>query len=98
MGIRHTFIGCTGSGIPKAIPVKIFHKPEKTNVVDNDMELLTARAIISGSRVPRSPSDPEISDKGELRKVATLLAWRRRNCAKVIVVSKRCEPLKRLIR
>ena len=73
-GVRQTFIGWTGRGIPKATPVKIFHKPEKINVVDNDIELLTARAIISGSRVPRSPSDPEISDKGELRKVATLLA------------------------
>jgi hypothetical protein len=72
--IRHTFIGWTGRGIPKATPVKIFHRPENTSVVDNDIELLTARAIISGSRVPRSPSDPEISDKGELRRVATLLA------------------------
>ena len=74
LGVQPTFIGWTGRGIPKATPVKIFQKPEKTNVVDNDIELLTARAIISGSRVPRSPSDPEISDKGELRKVATLLA------------------------
>jgi hypothetical protein len=74
LGVRRTFIGWTGSGMPKATPVKIFHKPEKTKVVDNDIELLTAKAIISGSRVPRSPSDPEISDKGELRRVATLLA------------------------
>jgi hypothetical protein len=74
IGTQPTFIGCTGSGIPKTTPVRIFHRPEKTKVVESDIELLTARAIMSGSRVPRSPKDPEISDKGELRKVATLLA------------------------
>jgi hypothetical protein len=60
--------------MPKATPVNIFQSPENTRVVDSDMELLTARAIISGRSVPRSPSDPEISDKGELRSTATLLA------------------------
>jgi hypothetical protein len=78
-------MGCTGNGMPKATPVKMFHNPEKTKVVESDIELLTARVIMSGSRVPRSPNDPEISDIGELRKVATLLAWRRRSCVKVIV-------------
>ena len=67
-------MGCTGNGIPKATPVTIFHRPEKTKVVESDIELLIARAIMSGSRVPRSPSDPEISDIGELRMVPTLLA------------------------
>jgi hypothetical protein len=52
----------------------MFQVPEKTSVVDSDIELLTARAIISGRRVPRSPSAPEISERGALRKVATLLA------------------------
>jgi hypothetical protein len=74
VGVEVTFIGCTGKGIPKATPVRIFHSPENTKVVESDIELLTARAIMSGSKVPRSPNDPEISDKGELRKVATLLA------------------------
>ena len=74
MRILHTFIGWTGKGIPKSTPVNTFQKPEKTRVVDNEIELLIARAIIRGSRVPRSPSDPEISDRGNFRKVATLFA------------------------
>jgi hypothetical protein len=61
--------------LPKAIPVKIFHSPLKTRVVESDIEPLTARAIISGKRVPRSPREPEISARGDFRKVATLLAW-----------------------
>jgi hypothetical protein len=60
--------------MPKATPVRIFQSPEDTKVVESDIELFTARAIMSGRRVPRSPSDPEISDKGEFRKVAILLA------------------------
>jgi hypothetical protein len=72
MRILHTFIGWTGRGIPKSTPVNIFHKPDKTRVVDNEIELLTARAIMRGSRVPRSPNDPEISERGNFRKVATL--------------------------
>ena len=53
----------------------MFHKPENTKVVDNDIELLTARAIMSGSSVPRSPREPDISDRGDLRNVETLFAW-----------------------
>ena len=59
--------------MPKATPVRMFHRPEKTKVVESEIELLTARAIMSGRSVPRSPNDPEISDNGELRRVATLL-------------------------
>jgi hypothetical protein len=44
----------------------MFHKPEKMRVVESDIELLTARAIMRGSRVPRSPNDPEISERGDL--------------------------------
>ena len=69
-----TFMGCTGSGMPNVTPVTTFHKPEKTSVVDSDIELLTARAIISGSKVPRSPREPLISDRGDRRKVARLFA------------------------
>jgi hypothetical protein len=72
--VRFTFIGCTGSGMPNATPVRMFQSPENTKVVESEIELLTARAIMSGRRVPRSPSDPEISEIGEARKVATLLA------------------------
>jgi len=61
--------------LPKAIPVRTFHKPEKTNVVESEIELFTASAIINGRRVPRSPKEPDISAKGDLRRVETLLVW-----------------------
>ena len=64
--------------MPKKMPVTMFHKPENTRVVDSDMELLTAKAIIRGRRVPRSPNDPDTSERGERRRVETLLAWKRR--------------------
>lgn len=64
--------------MPKATPVNMFQSPENTSVVESEIELLTARAIMSGRRVPRSPSDPEISESGDLRNVATLLACKRR--------------------
>lgn len=60
--------------MPKKTPVRIFQRPEKTRVVEREMELLTANAIISGSRVPRSPRDPEISARGDVCNVLTLLA------------------------
>lgn len=84
VGVR-TFMGCTGRGIPKNTPVSIFHRPEKTRVVERDIELLTANAIISGRRVPRSPREPEISVRGEFRNVLTLLAWRFRILVRVAV-------------
>jgi hypothetical protein len=65
-----TFIGCTGSGIPNTTPVRIFQRPEKTRVVEREIELLIAKAIIKGRRVPRSPREPEISAKGDALRVA----------------------------
>jgi hypothetical protein len=82
--VQITFIGCTGNGIPKTIPVIMFQNPEKTRVVDRLMELWTAKATIKGRRVPRSPSDPDISARGDLRRVETLLAWKRRMFNKAI--------------
>lgn len=67
-----TFIGWTGKGIPKNTPVSMFHRPENTRVVDREIELLIASVIMRGRRVPRSPNDPEISERGAFRKVATL--------------------------
>ena len=61
--------------LPKVTPVRMFHRPENTRVVESDIELLTASAIISGRSVPRSPREPEISAKGDLRKVEILLMW-----------------------
>lgn len=52
----------------------MFHRPENTKVDESDIDLFIARVIIIGSRVPRSPKDPEISERGDLRKVETLLA------------------------
>lgn len=59
-------------------PVRIFHSPEKTRVLERDMEFWTARAIISGRRVPRSPRAPDISANGDLLRVSQLLALKRR--------------------
>lgn len=59
-------------------PVRMFHSPEKTRVLERDMEFWTARAIIRGRRVPRSPRAPEISAKGYLLRVSQLLALKRR--------------------
>jgi hypothetical protein len=65
LGQRSTFIGWTGKGIPNATPVNMFQRPENTSVVDREIELLTAKAIMRGRRVPRSPRDPDISDRGD---------------------------------
>ncbi len=73
---QDTFIGCTGSGIPNKIPVRMFQRPEKTRVLERSIERLMARAIMMGSKVPRSPSAPEISSNGEFLRVETLLRWR----------------------
>lgn len=62
--------------MPKQTPVKMFQRPENTSVVDSEMDLLTAKAIISGNNVPRSPREPEISARGLFRSVVTLLMWR----------------------
>ena len=56
--------------------MRMFHRPENTRVVESEMELLMARAIMRGSRVPRSPKDPDISERGDFRKVAALLLLR----------------------
>lgn len=69
------FIGCTGSGMPNAMPVKAFAAPVNKSVEGREMELVTTRAVISGSRVPRSPSDPETSAKGCDLSVCTLCMW-----------------------
>ena len=56
------FIGWTGSGIPKNTPVRILKIPEKINVLARETVPLAASAIAMGRNVPRSPSDPEISE------------------------------------
>lgn len=49
------------------------------------MEFWTARAIISGRSVPRSPRAPEISANGFLLRVAQLLALKRRKSTRPMV-------------
>ena len=56
--------------------------PENTKVDDKSMEPCSARAIISGSKVPRSPSAPEISAAGDSRSVRRLCRLRRASSAK----------------
>ena len=56
------FIGCTGRGIPKKRPVKMLKMPENMSVLDKETVSLMAKAIAIGRKVPRSPSEPEISE------------------------------------
>ncbi|KAL1835268.1 hypothetical protein VTK73DRAFT_5856 [Phialemonium thermophilum] len=77
-------MGWTGSGMPKTRPVARLDRPVRTRVADSDTEPCSDRAIISGSRVPRSPSAPEISARGERRSVSTLLRWTRRRAWRTI--------------
>lgn len=72
-----TFMGCTGRGMPKTAPVTMLKSPEKTRVDDRSIEPCRARAIMSGSRVPRSPRAPEISATGDSRSVRRLCRLRR---------------------
>jgi hypothetical protein len=72
--------------MPKTTPVNMFHSPENTSVVERDIESWRASAIIKGRRVPRSPRDPEISAKGDLRSVDTLFEWIRRKSQAAIMV------------
>ncbi len=64
----------------------MFHSPEKTRVVESDIESWRASAIIKGRRVPRSPRDPEISAQGDLRNVDTLFDWMRPKPSTIMVL------------
>jgi hypothetical protein len=70
-------MGCTGRGMPKTTPVMMLKRPVKTSVEARSIEPCIARAIMSGSRVPRSPRAPEISAAGDARSVRTLCRLRR---------------------
>jgi hypothetical protein len=72
------FIGCTGRGIPNARPVRIFAAPVNSNVEGKDIEFVKTNAVISGNRVPRSPSEPESSANGCDLIVSTLCICVRR--------------------
>lgn len=73
--LKLTFMGCTGSGTPKMMPVMTLKVPEKTSVLSIKIEPWSASAIINGSNVPRSPNAPEISAKGAWRMASTLCRW-----------------------
>ena len=44
-------------------------------VEEREMLLFRVRAMRMGRRVPRSPKEPEISERGEQRKVERLWWW-----------------------
>lgn len=67
-----SLLGWTGSGRPKAAPVAMLNRPEKTSVLGREMDPWRARAIMRGRRVPRSPRAPEISERGAWRTVRRL--------------------------
>lgn len=75
---EHTFMGCTGNGMPNTTPVRTLKMPENTKVDPKCTDPCAERAIISGNKVPRSPNEPEISAHGASRKVDTLCAFSRR--------------------
>ena len=72
------FIGWTGKGTPNAMPVAIFAMPENTRVVEREMDPVRVSAMSRGSRVPKSPRDPDNSAKGLLRMVLRLYSLMRR--------------------
>ena len=61
--------------MPNITPVYMFARPENTRVEGREMELERVRAIRIGRRVPRSPREPEISERGEERMVRRLCWW-----------------------
>lgn len=50
--------------MPKKSPVKILAMPEKTRVLDKEMVPFMDSAMAMGRKVPRSPSEPDISAMG----------------------------------
>jgi len=66
------FMGWTGRGMAKRQPEAMLARPEKTRVAGTETARWRARAMKMGRRVPRSPKAPEISARGDVRKVCTL--------------------------
>ena len=50
----------------------MFARPEKMRVEEREMVFETVRAMRMGRRVPRSPKEPEISERGWWVKVRRL--------------------------
>lgn len=71
------FMGCTGRGMPNTMPVTMLKRPEKIRVAGRSIEPCSARAIMSGRSVPRSPRAPEISAAGDCRSARRLYRLRR---------------------
>jgi len=73
------FMGWTGSGMPKPMPVRILAAPVNRRVEGREIEFWIVRAVIKGRRVPRSPREPESSARGWVRRVRRLwrVVWRR---------------------
>jgi hypothetical protein len=75
-------MGCTGKGMPNTTPVMILNRPENTRVAGRSIDPCSARAIMSGSSVPRSPRAPDISAAGLARSVRMLCRLRRPSSAR----------------
>jgi hypothetical protein len=71
-------MGCTGRGIPKATPVRTFAAPVNSSVEGKDIEFVKTSVVMSGNRVPRSPSEPDSSANGCDLIVSTLCICVRR--------------------
>mmetsp|Transcript_19390 Transcript_19390/g.38748 ORF Transcript_19390/g.38748 Transcript_19390/m.38748 type:complete len:121 (-) Transcript_19390:38-400(-) len=57
------FIGWTGMGTSHATPARKFDNPEKNSAGAKEMASMRARATVKGIKVPRSPNDPDTSDR-----------------------------------
>jgi hypothetical protein len=57
------------------MPVNMLAAPVNSKVDGSEIELVMTRAVINGSRVPRSPSEPESSASGCDLSVRTLCLW-----------------------
>lgn len=89
------FMGWTGNGMPKAMPVSMLAAPVKSNVAGREMELEMTRAVMRGKRVPRSPSEPESSARGAATKVSTLCLWAFRRRVQDNMVTTRAQKARR---
>jgi hypothetical protein len=69
------FMGWTGSGNPNVTPVKMFAAPVNNNVDGNEIEFVMTSAVMSGSKVPRSPREPDSSASGCDLTVLKLWRW-----------------------
>lgn len=64
------------------MPVRMLARPVKTRVEGREMECVSVRDMRRGKRVPKSPRDPEISERGWERRARALWVWIWRMCVR----------------